>query len=150
MTAKLVEIEAGAETAPASNGLNIATLEAIRALARRQSAEAPLVHTDKDTGMAFRYRPLNGSQRAAARAAAVKTGKFLMMEFERETARAGLVEPKYDDTLWVALGSVRGGLREGLLQAIQKASGMSEEDEVLAEGKDDSTPTGASDDSGTA
>lgn len=149
MTAGLDEVEAGQGEIPASNGLHLATLEAIRALAKRQSAEPPLIHTDPETGLSFRYRPLNGAQRAQARAAAVKTGSFLMMEFERETARAGLVEPKYDDTLWVALGAVRGGLREGLLTAIQKASGMAGDD-PLAQPAGDSTPTAGNDDSGTA
>lgn len=141
MTATLVEVEAGQGEAPASNGLNIITLEAIRALVKRQSADAPLVFTDPETGFSARYRPLNGSQRAAARAAAVKSGTLNLMEMERETVRAGLVEPKFDDTLWVALGAVRGGLREGLLTAIQKASGMDADAATLADAKKDSTET---------
>jgi len=141
MTAELVEV-AAAEAQPA-NGLNLATLEAIRALVKRQRGEAPLIHTDKATGMQFRYRPLTGAERAQARALAVRTGKFEMMEFERQVAKYGMVEPRFDDTFWVALGGVVGGMREDLLGAIQKASGM-DADDPLSEPAGDSTPTGES------
>lgn len=141
--------DSGEGQAGEAESLQLATLEAINALAKRQRAEPPRVHTDQATGMSFRYRPLTGAERAQARAQAVKTGTFNMIEFERQVGKAGMVEPKYDDVLWIALGTVQGGLREGLLNAIQQASGMAGDD-PLAQPAGDSMPTAGNDASGIA